>query len=116
VTQVTGEGGTKRGPWAFSQQMVDAEVRPMAATVYDLARARLARLNGEHSLLHLWTPRSGPIEVEDLRIGDRVRFRDGKIGTILCFGAGSVHGPLLALVAVNGMHYTYPVSELKSAS
>jgi hypothetical protein len=88
----------------------------MAATVYDLARARLARLNGEHSLLHPWVPRSGPIEVEDLRIGDRVRFRDGKVGTILCFGAGSVHGPLLALVAVNGMHYTYPVSELKSAS
>jgi hypothetical protein len=88
----------------------------MAAKIFDLAWARLARLNGERSLRHPWTPRTGPIEVEDLRIGDRVRFRDGKIGTILCFGAGSIHGPLMALVAVNGANYTYPVSELKSAS
>jgi hypothetical protein len=88
----------------------------MSAVVLDLARARLARLNGERSLRHPWTPRTGPIEVEDLRIGDRVRFRDGKIGTILCFSAGTLQGPLLALVAVNGVNYTYPVSELRVAS
>ena len=87
----------------------------MTALVFDLAQARRARLNGERSLLHPWVPRLGPVEVEDLRVGDKVRFRDGKVGTILCFGAGSIRGPLMALVTINGLNYTCPVSELKSA-
>lgn len=87
----------------------------MAAMVFDLARARRARLNGERSLLHPWTPRSGPAETEDFRVGDKVQFRDGKIGTILCFGTGSMRGPLMALVTVNGLNYTCPVSDLRSA-
>jgi len=88
----------------------------MTAMVFDLAGARRARLNGERSLLHHpWAPRSGPVEIEDFRVGDKVRFRDGKIGTILCFGAGSIRGPLMALVAVNGLNYTCPITELRSA-
>lgn len=87
----------------------------MAAMVFDLARARRARLNGERSLLHPWTPGPGPAGTEDFRVGDRVLFRDGKIGTILCFGASSIRGPLMALVAVNGLNYTCPISELRSA-
>ncbi|HEV8392270.1 MAG TPA: hypothetical protein VGQ35_20615 [Dongiaceae bacterium] len=88
----------------------------MTAMVFDLARARAARMMGERSLLHPWVPKTGPIEIEDFRVGDKVRFRDGKIGTILCFGAGSVRGPLMALVAVNGLNYTCPITELRSAS
>lgn len=87
----------------------------MTALVFDLARARRARFNGERNLLYPWSPTSGPIEVEDFRIGDKVRFRDGRIGTILCFGAGAVRGPLMALVTVNGMNYTCPITELRSA-
>jgi hypothetical protein len=85
----------------------------MAAMVFDLARARRARLNGERSLLHPWTPGPGPAGTEDFRVGDRVLFRDGKIGTILCFGTGSMRGPL---VTVNGLNYTCPVADLRSAS
>jgi hypothetical protein len=80
----------------------------MTAMVFDLAAARRARFNGERSLLHTW-------ELEDFRVGDKVRFRDGKIGTILCFGASSIRGPLMALVAVNGLNYTCPITELRSA-
>ena len=87
----------------------------MTAKVFDLASARRARLNGEHNLLHPWVPKDGPVEIEDLRVGDRVRFRDGKVGTILCFGASSIRGPLMALVAVNGLNYTCPITELRSA-
>lgn len=86
----------------------------MTAIIYDLARARIAQLNGDRSLLHPWKPRPGPIELDAFRIGDIVQFRDGKVGTILCFGAG-VQGPLMALVAVNGLNYTCPISELRSA-
>lgn len=88
----------------------------MTAMVFDLARARAARMMGERSLLFPWVLKGGPIELEDFRVGDKVRFRDGKIGTILCFGAGSVRGPLMALVAVNGLNYTCPITELRSAS
>jgi hypothetical protein len=87
----------------------------MTALVFDLARARRARFNRERNLLYPWSPKSGPIEVEDFRVGDRVRFRDGKVGTILCFGAGTMRGPLMALVTVNGMNYTCPITELRSA-
>ncbi|HEX6120082.1 MAG TPA: hypothetical protein VFZ03_11610 [Dongiaceae bacterium] len=92
----------------------------MAAMVFDLARARRARSNGERSLVHPWTPRVGsaelgPAEVENFRVGDKVLFRDGKIGTILCFVTGSMRGPLMALVAVNGLNYTCPVSDLRLA-
>jgi hypothetical protein len=87
----------------------------MTALVFDLAQARRARLNGDSSLLYPWVPKSGPIEVEDFRVGDKVRFRDGKVGTILCFGAGSMRGPLMALVTINGLNYTCPVAELRSA-
>jgi hypothetical protein len=87
----------------------------MNAMVFDLAAARRARLNGERSLLHPWAQQDGPAELDDFRVGDRVRFRDGKVGTILCFGAGSIRGPLMALVAVNGLNYTCPITELKSA-
>ncbi|HEX6118914.1 MAG TPA: hypothetical protein VFZ03_05630 [Dongiaceae bacterium] len=87
----------------------------MTAMVFDLARARRARSNGERSLIHPWTPRLGPAEVEDFRVGDKVLFRDGKIGTILCFGTGGMRGPLMALVTVNGLNYTCPVSDLRSA-
>jgi hypothetical protein len=87
----------------------------MTAMVFDLASARRARSNGERSLLHPWAPKSGPIEIEDFRVGDKVLFRDGKIGTILCFGASSIRGPLMALVAVNGLNYTCPITELRSA-
>jgi hypothetical protein len=88
----------------------------MTAMVFDLASARRARSNGERSLLHPWTPKSGPVEMEDFRVGDKVLFRDGKIGIILCFGASSIRGPLMALVAVNGLNYTCPITELRSAS
>ena len=88
----------------------------MAAQVFDLAGARRARLNGEPSLCHPWVPKTGPVGIEDLRIGDRVQFRDGKVGTILCFGANSIRGPLMALVAVNGLNYTCPISDLRSVS
>lgn len=87
----------------------------MSAQVYDLARARRARMNGESTLLHVWVPRSGLIEIEDLRVGDKVRFRDGRVGTILCFGAGNLRGPLMALVTINGLNYTCPVTDLRSA-
>ena len=87
----------------------------MTAMILDLARARRARLNGERSLLHPWTPGPGPAGTEDFRVGDRVPFRDGKIGTILCFGTGSMRGPLMALVTVNGLNYTCPVTDLRSA-
>lgn len=87
----------------------------MSAQVYDLARARRARLNGERTLLHAWVANSGPIEIEDLRVGDKVRFRDGRVGTILCFGAGNLRGPLMALVTINGLNYTCPVTDLRSA-
>ena len=87
----------------------------MTAKVFDLASARRARLNGEQSLLHPWIPKDGPVEIEDFRVGDRVRFRDGKVGTILCFGASSMRGPLMALVAVNGLNYTCPITELRTA-
>lgn len=86
----------------------------MAAMILDLASARRARLNGERNLLHPWVPKDGPVEIEDFRVGDRVRFRDGKVGTILCFGASSMRGPLMALVAVNGLNYTCPITELRS--
>ena len=86
----------------------------MTAEVFDLARARRARLNGERSLLHPWAPKSRPIETENLHVGDKVQFRDGRVGTILCFGADSIRGPLMALVAINGINYTCPVSELRS--
>ena len=88
----------------------------MAAQVFDLASARRARLSGERTLRHPWIPKTGPVEIEDFRVGDKVRFRDGKIGTILCFGASSIRGPLMALVAVNGLNYTCPITELRSAS
>ena len=88
----------------------------MNAMVLDLARARIARLNGERSLVHLWVPGIGPMEAEDFQIGDKVRFRDGKVGTILCFGAGTTRSPLMALVTVNGTNYTCPVTDLRSAS
>lgn len=87
----------------------------MTAMIFDLGSARRARLNGDRSLLHPWVPKGGPVEIEDFRVGDRVRFRDGKVGTILCFGASSIRGPLMALVAVNGLNYTCPISELRSA-
>ena len=87
----------------------------MTAMVLDLARARIARLNGERRLAHPWMPGRAAIAAEDFRIGDKVRFRDGKVGTILCFGAGSAHGAMVALVTVNGLNYTCPVSELRSA-
>jgi hypothetical protein len=87
----------------------------MTAMVFDLLAARRARLNGERSLLHTWVPKDGPVEIEDFRVGDKVQFRDGKIGTILCFGASSIRGPLMALVAVNGLNYTCPITELRSA-
>jgi hypothetical protein len=87
----------------------------MTAMILDLASARRARLNGERTLLHPWVSKDGPTEMEDFRIGDRVQFRDGKIGTILCFGASSIRGPLMALVAVNGLNYTCPITELRSA-
>jgi hypothetical protein len=88
----------------------------MSAMIFDLAGARRARFNGDRSLVHLWEPKSGPDELEDFRVGDKVMFRDGKIGTILCFGASSIRGPLMALVAVNGLNYTCPITELRSAS
>ena len=87
----------------------------MTAMVFDLARARRARLNGDRCLLYPWAPESGRVEIEDFRVGDKVRFRDGRVGTILCFGAGSMRGPLMALVTVNGLNYTCPVNELRSA-
>jgi hypothetical protein len=87
----------------------------MTAMVLDLAAARRARLNGERSLLHTWVPKNGPTEIEDFRVGDTVKFRDGRVGTILCFGASSIRGPLMALVAVNGLNYTCPITELRSA-
>ena len=87
----------------------------MTAMVFDLLAARRARLNGERTLLHTWVPKDGPVEIEDFRVGDKVLFRDGKIGTILCFGASSIRGPLMALVAVNGLNYTCPITELRSA-
>jgi hypothetical protein len=87
----------------------------MTAKVFDLACARRARFNGERSLLHPWVAKDGPVELDDFRVGDRVRFRDGKVGTILCFGASSIRGPLMALVAVNGLNYTCPISDLRSA-
>lgn len=88
----------------------------MTAMVFDLSAARCARQSGHGSLLYPWTPKEGPVEIEDLRIGDRVKFRDGRVGTILCFGANSIRGPLMALVAVNGLNYTCPITELRSAS
>ena len=87
----------------------------MTTMVFDLASARRARSNGERSLLHPWVPKSGPVEIEDFRVGDTVKFRDGRVGTILCFGASSIRGPLMALVAVNGLNYTCPITELRSA-
>ena len=87
----------------------------MTAMVFDLSAARRARMNGERSLLHPWMPTLAPAEVEDFRVGDTVKFRDGRVGTILCFGASSIRGPLMALVAVNGLNYTCPISELRSA-
>jgi hypothetical protein len=87
----------------------------MTAMIFDLVAARRARLNGERSLLHSWVPRVGPSELEDFRVGDTVKFRDGRVGTILCFGASSIRGPLMALVAVNGLNYTCPITELRSA-
>ena len=87
----------------------------MTAMVFDLASARRARLNGERTLLYPWISKGDPADIEDFRIGDRVQFRDGKIGTILCFGASSIRGPLMALVAVNGLNYTCPISELRAA-
>lgn len=88
----------------------------MTAMVFDLAGARRARKNGERSLLHPWAVTSGSSdEFDDFRVGDKVQFGDGKVGTILCFGASSIRGPLMALVAVNGMNYTCPITELKSA-
>jgi hypothetical protein len=87
----------------------------MTAMVFDLLAARRARMNGERSLLHPWTPRHVPAEFEDFRVGDTVKFRDGRVGTILCFGASSIRGPLMALVAVNGLNYTCPITELRSA-
>jgi hypothetical protein len=87
----------------------------MTAMVLDLAAARRARFNGERSLLHTWVPKNGPTEIEDFRVGDTVKFRDGRVGTILCFGASSIRGPLMALVAVNGLNYTCPITELRSA-
>ena len=65
----------------------------MTAMVFDLAAARRARFNGERSLLHTWVPKDGPAEIEDFRVGDTVKFRDGRVGTILCFGASSIRGP-----------------------
>ncbi|HET6156983.1 MAG TPA: hypothetical protein VFE34_01435 [Dongiaceae bacterium] len=88
----------------------------MTAMVFDLAGARRARQNGERNLRHPWVPKSGPVELEDFRVGDRVQFRDGRVGIILCFGASSISGPLMALVAVNGLNYTCPITELRSAS
>ena len=88
----------------------------MTAMVFDLAAARRARMNGERGLLHAWVPKAGPMEIEDFRVGDTVKFRDGRVGTILCFGASSIRGPLMALVAVNGLNYTCPITELRSAS
>lgn len=88
----------------------------MTAMILDLAGARRARSNGDRSLVHLWEPQSGPIDLADFRVGDKVRFGDGKIGTILCFGASSIRGPLMALVAVNGLNYTCPITELRAAS
>jgi len=82
--------------------------------IFDLEHARKARKKGSGSLLKEWIPTS-PQVVEDFRVGDKVKFRDGKTGTILCFGASSMRGPLLALVAVNGVNYTCPISELRSA-
>lgn len=87
----------------------------MSAVIFDLGAARRARLSGERRLLHPWVPKDGPVELEDFRVGDRVRFRDGKVGTILCFGASSIRGPLMALVTVNGLNYTCPITELRSA-
>ena len=87
----------------------------MTAKIFDLSMARRARMSGERTLLHLWVPKDSPYELEDFRVGDRVRFRDGKVGTILCFGASSIRGPLMALVAVNGLNYTCPITELRSA-
>ena len=87
----------------------------MTAMVFDLSAARRARFNGERSLLHPWVPKNGPTELEDFRVGDTVKFRDGRVGTILCFGASSIRGPLMALVAVNGLNYTCPITELRSA-
>ena len=87
----------------------------MTAMVFDLSAARRARLNGDRSLVHLWIPSDAPAELEDFRVGDRVKFRDGKVGTILCFGASSIRGPLMALVAVNGLNYTCPITDLRSA-
>ena len=88
----------------------------MSAMIFDLAGARRARFNGDRSLVHPWDPQSGPLDLENFRVGDKVKFRDGKIGTILCFGASSIRGPLMALVAVNGLNYTCPITELRSAS
>jgi hypothetical protein len=87
----------------------------MAAIIFDLASARRARQKGKGSLLHPWVPKDGPVEIEDFRVGDRVRFRDGRVGTILCFGASGRRGRLMALVAVDGLNYTCPVRELRSA-
>lgn len=87
----------------------------MTAMIFDLAAARRARMNGDRSLLHLWTASSSSADFEDFRVGDTVKFRDGRVGTILCFGASSIRGPLMALVAVNGLNYTCPITELKSA-
>ncbi len=87
----------------------------MTAMVFDLSRARIAQSNGQRSLLYPWTPESGSIEIDDFRIGDRVRFRDGKVGTIVCFGASGTRDPLVALVTVNGMKYMCPIAELRSA-
>ena len=84
----------------------------MTAMVFDLAFARRARINGERSLLHPWVAKYSPTEIEDFRVGDKVKFRDGRVGTILCFGASSIRGPLMALVAVNGLNYTCPITEL----
>jgi hypothetical protein len=87
----------------------------MTAMIFDLAAARRARLNGDRSLVHAWAAHNTAPEFDDFRVGDMVKFRDGRVGTILCFGASSIRGPLMALVAVNGLNYTCPITELKSA-
>ena len=87
----------------------------MTAMIYDLGRARVAKLNGERNLRYPWRTHRGPVAIDTFRVGDTVTTGDGKTGTILCFGPGSTYGTPIALVTVNGMNYSCPISELRTA-